>query len=210
MYKYIVTAFIFFIASCGPATIDVEPLRFAERKQIDKLVNDYKLALKSADGESAISYLTTRTINYFDNYVKWANESSIKELKRLSIADEIVTRKLRLYVPPKLLVDMNGRDAIVYCVENRIIEKLGSLKISIINVEEYTPSEYMHGMVIGRVFEEGSDAVDFINLLKEDSIWKLDLIYLFNHYIGRFELLNQFGHSIKRRDYVAAMVANTG
>ena len=158
--------------------------------EVHESFEQYRTAILSGDGETAVQYLNQSSIKYYDDMLKDALYLKESEFEERTILDKFMILRLRMNFSAKELKKMNGRELIVYSIQKGWIGKS-----SVINIELSEESKIKGDWATIEVMQNGQGSgLNFI-FQKENDIWKFDIKEIFK--ITNMSL----AYLIKQSDY---------
>lgn len=138
----------------------------------EKLVKDcfygYKSAILNGDGKSAVEFVDSRTINYYNDMANKSVMSDSLALDSLSLVDKLMIVSIRFRTSDKQIKNFDGRSLFIYAVESEMIGKNSLLKNDI--GEIYIDNDFAAAKFVA----DGKETSINYHFYREGS-WKIDL-----------------------------------
>lgn len=107
------------LAACGSGTSQDE-------EAIREAFASYRTTLLEQNGERAADLLTSDSFAYYDELRGLAVEGSRQTIQSRRLVDQLTILILRLQLEPDRLADMDGRETVVFAVEEGLIGEEGT------------------------------------------------------------------------------------
>lgn len=168
--------------------ISIFPLMGQEKSSITESFQNYMSAMINDDGDEAIKYIDSQTIQSYDKTMRQIKYADSAEVVALPFLKKFFILNLRHREPKEKLLAMNGKDLFVYSVEEGSLGNFKNKDTSLGDIE-LTENKATAGIEIN----EQKTLISF-QFVKEYGTWKIDLTP-FNK-IGEFP----FERSIPKMD----------
>jgi hypothetical protein len=141
-----------------------------DEQDIEKCFNRYKEALATGDGDSAARLVSAKTIVTYQEYKKNALSASSMETKKLSPINKLMVLLIRAQMPVEELERTSGSGVFSYAVKSGWVSKnlVVNSTINNIVISENTATSFLN--------TEGRPPLKGFTFLKENNLWKLDLV----------------------------------
>ena len=166
-YKNVVmflTAFVFFFISCNQIDENEEIL------QIQETFNKYKTALLNNNGQEAIKYLNTQTLEYYSTLLSNIIFKSKREIEQLPLFDQYSIYFIKAYIGKGKILSFQNDEANLYIflINSGLIDIVSLEKQSIenIKIDNY--------LAKANILINGSQTSMKYYFSKEDGQWKID------------------------------------
>jgi hypothetical protein len=144
---------------------------FAGEKTDDNIRNSfyaYQASLINNDGKSAVQYLDSYTINYYENILKDSLYLPKIDFDKKLLVDRLIIAKIRQNMNIDQLLKMNGKDLIIYSIIEGWIGEVSNLSLGTIVID--------NDIARAEVVSGGKKTSIHYKFHFENGIWKLDLL----------------------------------
>lgn len=131
--------------------------------------NGYKNAILSDQGKTAVSFVDSRTVNYYTDILQKTKTLDSAGIDKLSIMDKLTILMLRHRATKEEIMQLDGRSLLVYAVERGMVGKNSVQQLSI--GEVMIRGNAAEGQIIVGVAPTSLA----YNFYKENGAWKMDI-----------------------------------
>ena len=148
--------------------IDVEKAK----KEIINVFNTYKNAVLKNDTKNAILQLDKSSFNYYDEILNTSLRADEAQINQLDILDRLMVLTVKHRVPKEQLIKMNGKDLLVYALENDIINnnRVETMGIGEIDING--------DIAYGQFLQNSKNIALYLGFSYDQSQWRLDVTSL--------------------------------
>jgi len=133
----------------------------------------YKSAILNDNGEEAVRYVDSKTINYYSKLLDLVKSADSVSVEGLSLLDKLMVLIVRHRTPKEKIMKFDGRSMFIYAINSGMV---GKNSVSSNTIGEVTVDKKF---AKGQVLVNGKKALIFMQFNKEENIWKMDLTALF-------------------------------
>ena len=176
MKKFISTTFLFFAASIFTFAQEAEEVKIDEtkaKKEITSAFNNYKKAILKQDSKLALAQLDKNSFDYYDQVLNIALRANQQQLDELEILDKLMVLSVKHRVPKEQLIKMNGRELLIYALDNGLIGKNTVEKAELGDID--IKGEIAYGQYI--ISEQKTPL--YFGFTYDQSQWRLDITSIF-------------------------------
>lgn len=161
---FILVHIVLFSCFNEPAPPSVE-----ERHAVKKAFNAYKTAVLEHDGMLAVTYLSSNSIEYYDDIMEAVIYGTKETLQSLSSGDLMQVLVLRRLFTKEELLSFDGKNLYQTMVDRQLMQEKELAQITLGEVA--TKGRKAKGQAI----LEGQPSPIFFDFQKESTDWKLDI-----------------------------------
>lgn len=143
-----------------------------EEQQVRNAFENYKAAMQNHDGEKAVKFVDSRTIQYYDDMLELIKTADSAKMETLSILDKSLVFTIRHEVPKEGILSFDGKSLFAYEVKNE--------RVRLKNAADYSISEITinENFAKGQLITKRGTPIDF-HFYKEGGQWKINLTSMF-------------------------------
>lgn len=178
------------------------------QQQDDSLVvkafTQYKQAILNDQGEKAVDYVDTKTIQYYSKVLDWVKNADSASVEKFNILDKLMVLSVRHRTSREDIHKFDGKELLVYAIKSGMVGKSSVMTISIGEVKINGNSAK------GQIVSNGQKSPYNFEFNLENNQWKVDLTSIFDISAPAFKRLIQIGGD-SENDYlmsVLEMVSN--
>ncbi|GAA5494398.1 hypothetical protein Rhal01_00559 [Rubritalea halochordaticola] len=139
------------------------------KEKVTDCFNGYKESILAEDGDKAVKFLSSGTVELYQKYVDLALDAEKDEIQKLSFINRMQAIFIRHRVAPDKLRLFDGREALVYAVNNGWIGRDETIGTSL--GEVYASGD----KAVANVIIKGTPTNQSFHFVCEDGVWKMDL-----------------------------------
>ena len=143
-----------------------------DKELVLKAFDNYKKAILADKGEEAVNFVDSRTVNYYADILEKVKKSDSVAVDAMGIIDKVMVLSLRHRAPKKELLSFDGKELIIYAINNGMVGKNGVANASLGAVTtkgDFAKAEFL---------VHGQKTPFFFHFYKESNAWKMDLTHL--------------------------------
>ncbi len=145
----------------------------SEEKLVRKSFENYKNTILNDNGEEAVKYVDSRTINYYNEILKLVRTADSTTIETLSILDKLMVFSVRHRTSKEDIASFEGRSLFIYAIKSGMVGKNSVSNNSIGDVE--TDEDFAKGQLVVK----DQKTPFYFHFYKEKGQWKIDLTSLF-------------------------------
>ncbi|MBS7334336.1 MAG: hypothetical protein KIG88_12145 [Weeksellaceae bacterium] len=175
MKKFISTTLFLFATTISVFAQETEEPKIDVEKAKKEIVNvftTYKNAIVKNDVKSAILQLDKSSFSYYDEILNTSLRADEAQLNQLEILDRLMVLTVKHRVPKDQLIKMNGKDLLIYALENDIINNNRVEKMGIGDIEINGDIAY------GQFLQDNKNIALYLGFSYDQSQWRLDVTSL--------------------------------
>ncbi|QTV05771.1 hypothetical protein [Faecalibacter bovis] len=175
MKKFISTTLFLFATTISVFAQETEEPKIDVEKAKKEIVNvftTYKNAIVKNDVKSAILQLDKSSFSYYDEILNTSLRADEAQLNQLDILDRLMVLTVKHRVPKDQLIKMNGKDLLIYALENDIINNNRVEKMGIGDIEINGDIAY------GQFLQDNKNIALYLGFSYDQSQWRLDVTSL--------------------------------
>lgn len=175
MKKFISTTLFLFATTISVFAQETEESKIDVEKAKKEIVNvftTYKNAIVKNDVKSAILQLDKSSFSYYDEILNTSLRADEAQLNQLEILDRLMVLTVKHRVPKDQLIKMNGKDLLIYALENDIINNNRVEKMGIGDIEINGDIAY------GQFLQDNKNIALYLGFSYDQSQWRLDVTSL--------------------------------
>lgn len=131
--------------------------------------NGYKNAILSDQGNTAVTFVDSRTVKYYTDILQKTKTLDSTGIDKLPIMDKLTILMLRHRATKEEIMQLDGRSLLVYAIERGMVGKNSVQQLSIGEV-------MIRGNAAeGQVMVGAAPTSLAYNFYKEDGAWKMDI-----------------------------------
>ncbi|MBN1187377.1 MAG: hypothetical protein JXB49_34190 [Bacteroidales bacterium] len=130
----------------------------------------FKTAMIAKDGENAVKYISSKTIEYYDKILDKTIYADWQETYDLSYMERIMVFRLRHQVDTSLLFHFTGEDLLKYSIKSKMFAMESIEGMEYHDVEEISEGKAKVNIALNSFFTQ---AFDFYY---EEGLWKMDIM----------------------------------
>lgn len=142
-------------------------------KDIRASFDGYKQAIMHDQGATAIEFLDSKTIQYYDSIAFYCNYADSLELEKLTIMDQMMVLIIRHLIPDSQLLDYNGYDLLLFAINKGLVGK------DMVEHNDIGMITLLGNEAKAELLVNGNASNVYFNFFKEEDAWKLNLTTLF-------------------------------
>lgn len=148
--------------------IDVEKAK----KEIINVFNTYKNALQKNDSNTAILQLDKSSFTYYEDILNTSLRADEAQINQLEVLDRLMVLTIKHKLSKDQLLKMNGKDLLVYALENDIINnnRVETMGIGEIDVRGE--------IAYGQFLQNNNNIALYLGFSYDQSQWRLDVTSL--------------------------------
>jgi len=133
----------------------------------------YKDAILHDRGEEAAGYLDKTTLEYYGAILNKVKTADSSEVEKMALMDKIVVFAIRHIATPKEILSFDARGLVVFAISKGLVGKNSMVFVTLGDVVVDGNSARVQTISRGKV------STLYLQLNKEDGIWKVDITTLF-------------------------------
>lgn len=145
----------------------------SETDLIKKTFAEYKRSILAGEGEEAIKWVDSHTLNYYDQMLETAVTADSADVQKLGLMDKLTVLTARHRIPKEEALEMRGRDFFIYAIDKGMVGKSSVMNVEIGKVKVDGDSGS------GQVIVNGREVPLFFDFSRENDLWKLDITSIF-------------------------------
>jgi len=172
--RIIISVLIIFIASCNSTpTPEKENLEYtALEKQLRQSYNLYKNKVSKGNGVEVVKCVSSNTIRYYSSLLYMVNNADSLKLESADLLVKFSVLAIRHTLNWGMLRAMDGEKLFIYAIENGLIgRETSKTEIGAIKFKDDNNAS-------GELVMNGKSTGIFTDFIKENGVWKVDLISL--------------------------------
>lgn len=148
--------------------IDVEKAK----KEIVNVFTTYKNAIVKNDVKTAVLQLDKSSFNYYDEILNTSLRADEAQINQLELLDRLMVLSVKHRVPKDKLITMDGKDLLIYALENDIINnnRVETMGIGDIDVNG--------DIAYGQFLQNNQNIALYLGFSFDQSQWRLDITSL--------------------------------
>jgi len=146
-----------------------------ETKAIHSSFESYRAAVLTDNGDAAIKYIDSKTIQYYNDLLVTIKKSDSSSIVTLPFLDLFMALAIRHTAGPNELHSFDGKSLLIYAIENGLVGK------NSIESNELGDLEISGEMAKCAFISNGQVTGSFLNFYRENEVWKMDLTSLFDY-----------------------------
>lgn len=171
----------------------------AEKSAIFETWEEFTSACHERSGETAATYVTEASHQYYAEIQKLATAASKEEVQGLPLGKQVTLLSMRLRIAPEKLMGMSGKGLLVHSIKEGWIGKPRSEDETIAEIEINKNTATARESVGGEITDH------VVHFLKEGGKWKFDMLPTITVVDETFEVTcADSGES--REDFVEALL----
>lgn len=144
-----------------------------EKKLVKKAFEDYKHAILTDKGTLAVTFVDSRTIQYYSNILKNVKSSDSAIVSSLPLMDKIMVFSIRHRATNEEIKSFDGKSLLIYAINKGMVGKNSVTSNTIGDV--VVDGNFAKGQLINN----GQEMPIYFHFYKEDEKWKVDLTSVF-------------------------------
>ena len=145
----------------------------SNEKLVRQAFENYKTAILNDRGEEAVSYVDSRTIEYYTDILDKTIYADSLTTSDLSLLDKLMVLSIRQRTASDKILSFDGKSLLVYAIKEGMVGKN-----SVAN-NEIGDIEIVDAFAKGQLLHLGNPAPMYFHFYKEAGFWKTDLTALF-------------------------------
>lgn len=156
-----------------------------EATQVRKGFNTYQKAVGESDGEKAARFVTAASLKEYEHIRQLALSGKPDELKKESLAKQMLVLMTRLKVPKEELQKLDGKALYALTIADKWTPPNALMKTKLGKIEfrdgRATAPAILNGKRITYVDQFGISGTREYSFLKEGGVWKFDVVALMDY-----------------------------
>jgi len=160
---------------------------------------NYKSAILNDRGEEAVEFVDRRTISYYSEILEKTIHSDSASVDAMNIMDKLMILIIRVKTTKEDLLDFNGRELLVYAINEGMVGKNSVMNNDIGTVE--IEGDYAKGQLMSN----GEATPVYFIFNRENDNWKVDLTSIFELSSKAFQQMQQQS-GMNENEYLLAII----
>ncbi len=172
-----------------------------EINEVKKVYDGYIQNILNDNGKTAVQFLDTKTIDYYDKMLNHIISSERARVKTLNIIDKITVLLARHIIPKDTLLNFTAIEYIRYSVDNGMVGKNGVMDNTIGNIT------INKNFARGQNIQHGKKTKMFYHFYKEKGDWKINLTSILTNTVSELERM-QTNSGFTESEFIFNIIKN--
>lgn len=156
-----------------------------EEALVRKSFDNYKSAVLNDNGEEAVKYVCSRTIEYYSSILLKAKKADSSEVSSLGLMDKLMVFSIRHRATKSEILSFDGEGLLVYAIKEGMVGKNSVANNTVGDVQIDA------AFAKGQLLDNGQEGPFYFHFYKEEGIWKIDLTAMFSAGIAAFKTMQE-------------------